>query len=175
MYKRMEWITSTSITAMIILMLVVAVIYVNAQIEHVTAQRKNQEYELLQRYLQIEDLKAELLLHKQNVQRLAQFRSYMLMEVEATAYANVAECCAPYFDGKTATGRDANEWGVAVDPKVIPYGSIVEVDGIGRLLADDCGSAIKGKKIDIRFPHGDVKTAREWGRQKIKVRVYYKE
>jgi len=97
---------------------------------------------------------------------------YETMEVEATAYANVEECCYPYFDGKTSIGGDANLWGVAVDPKVIPYGSIIEIDGIGKLKADDCGGAIKGNKIDIRFPNGDVQSARRWGRKKITIKIY---
>lgn len=95
-----------------------------------------------------------------------------IMEVEASAYANTEECCYPYFDGKTSIGRDANLWGVAVDPKVIPYGSIIEVEGIGLLKADDCGSAIKGRKIDIRFPDGDIDSARKWGRKRILIKIY---
>jgi len=100
--------------------------------------------------------------------------SYEEMEVEATAYANVEECCSPYFDGITSTGRDANLGGVAVDPKVIPYGSMIVVDGIGVLQADDTGGAIKGKKIDIRFPNGDITKALNWGRKTIKIKVYRK-
>ena len=98
---------------------------------------------------------------------------FQVLPVEATGYVNNEECCGPYFDGKTATGRDANLPGVAVDPKVIPYGSLVEIEGIGKLLADDCGGAIKGNKIDIRFK--TMKQAREWGRRKIIVRIYEKD
>ena len=94
---------------------------------------------------------------------------YTEMIVEATGYANVEECCYPYFDGKTATGRDANLPGVSVDPKVIPYGSYVEIKGLGKFLADDCGALIKGNKIDIRFP--TYEEAINWGRKTIKVKV----
>ena len=39
---------------------------------------------------------------------------------------------------------------VAVDPKVIPYGTAIEIDGFGVRYAEDTGSAIKGgKKLDI--------------------------
>ena len=37
---------------------------------------------------------------------------------------------------------------IAVDPSIIPYGSTVLIDG-KEYLAQDCGGAIKGNKIDI--------------------------
>lgn len=39
---------------------------------------------------------------------------------------------------------------VAVDPKVIPYGSDVIVNG-HTYVAEDCGGAVKGNRIDILF------------------------
>lgn len=55
----------------------------------------------------------------------------------------------------TANGLAANgarlEVGktIAVDPKVIPLGSRVYIDGIGWRVAQDTGSAIKGRRIDV--------------------------
>ena len=39
---------------------------------------------------------------------------------------------------------------IAVDPRVIPYGSKVYIPALGRTyIAEDCGGGIKGNKIDI--------------------------
>lgn len=49
----------------------------------------------------------------------------------------------------TSTGVNAIEGKtIAVDPAVIPYGSIVLING-NEYVAQDCGGAIKGRKIDV--------------------------
>ena len=65
----------------------------------------------------------------------------------------------------TSTMRKANPAHriVAVDPKVIPYGSWIWIEGIGWYEAQDTGGAIKGFKLDVMV-HG-VKEAMQWGRQ----------
>ena len=51
---------------------------------------------------------------------------------------------------KTSTGVIPKEGRtIAVDPTVIPYGSIVFIQNYGYFIAEDCGSAIKGNRIDI--------------------------
>jgi len=40
---------------------------------------------------------------------------------------------------------------IAVDPKVIPIGWWVYIEGIGFRRAEDTGSAVKGKKIDVYY------------------------
>lgn len=62
---------------------------------------------------------------------------------------------------------NAIRWrGVAVDPKRIPYGSLLYVPGYGFALADDTGAAMRnarGLHIDVRFrKHAD---AQKWGAQ----------
>ena len=65
--------------------------------------------------------------------------------------------------GTTASGAPVAEDGIAVDPRVIPLGSRVYVDGLGWKIARDTGSAIKGNKIDIWNPSSQY--CRSWGRQ----------
>ena len=68
-----------------------------------------------------------------------------------TAYCACEKCCGK-TDGITATGTHATEGvTIAVDPDVIPYGSHVDIEGFGTYIAEDCGGAIKGNRIDIYF------------------------
>lgn len=51
---------------------------------------------------------------------------------------------------RTSTGTTPKEGRtIAVDPKVIPYGSIVYIQDYGYFIAEDCGGAIKQNRIDI--------------------------
>ncbi len=49
----------------------------------------------------------------------------------------------------TLTKADPNARIVAVDPKLIPYGSWVWVEDLGWFRAEDCGAAIKGFRLDL--------------------------
>lgn len=52
---------------------------------------------------------------------------------------------------------------VAVDPKIIPLGSIVYIDGIGVRVAEDTGGRVKGKHIDVYL--GTKAEAKQFGVQ----------
>lgn len=85
---------------------------------------------------------------------------------EITAYCPCVKCCGK-TDGITATGTKAMEGRtIAVDPNKIPYGTEVLIDG-KTYIAEDCGGAIKGNRIDLYFD--SHQSALEWGRQEKEV------
>lgn len=91
------------------------------------------------------------------------------LEVTATAYCPCAKCCGPTAVGMTSTGVPAAKGVIAVDPRVIPLGARVYVDGYGEALAADVGSAIKGNRIDVCFDTHEEAWA--WGVKKTKVYI----
>lgn len=102
--------------------------------------------------------------------------NYRELTVEATAYVSF---CDTGCIGITKRGTDVknsiyHESGypiIATDPAVIPLGSIVEIEG-RKYIADDIGSQIQGNEIDILVATRDTDKAFEFGRQKLKVKVY---
>ncbi len=91
------------------------------------------------------------------------------LEVTTTAYCPCAKCCGPTAVGMTSTGLPATKGVIAVDPRVIPLGTRVYVDGYGEAVAADVGSAIKGNKIDVCFDTHEEALA--WGVKKNKVYI----
>lgn len=72
--------------------------------------------------------------------------------------------------GITYSGIKATEGRtVAVDPRIIPLGSTVYIDGIGVRTAEDTGSAIQGARIDVFM--NDLLQARSFGVKK-NIKVY---
>ena len=71
---------------------------------------------------------------------------------EATSY-----CRTDIGGERTSTGTRCRVGAIAVDPRVIPYGTrmfIVSKDGsyiYGVATAEDCGGAIKGKRLDLFY------------------------
>lgn len=60
-------------------------------------------------------------------------------------YPHICNSGYPY---KTATGTDPHVGGCAVDPRVIPLGSYIKING-KVYHAEDTGGAIRGRKIDL--------------------------
>lgn len=91
-----------------------------------------------------------------------------VLYMESTAYS-YTEPGSSYY---TALGIDLrqNSQVVAVDPNVIPLGTLVEVEGYGIALAADTGGAIKGNILDVHL--GSVEACRQWGRRfNVKVTI----
>lgn len=89
------------------------------------------------------------------------------MRVQATGYSTRQ----PSLSTHTATGIDlrVNPRVIAVDPSIIPLGTMVEVEGMGVYIAGDTGGAIKGNIIDIHFQ--TVAEALQWGRRNVTIRI----
>ena len=70
---------------------------------------------------------------------------------QLTHYCNERrEHICGYGQGITATGTTATVGRtIAVDPRVIPYGSQVYIAGYGWRTAEDCGGGVKDNQIDI--------------------------
>lgn len=97
-----------------------------------------------------------------------------LGEFRLTAYCSCSVCCEQYAsdrpidkDGNeivyTASGKIAkSDYTIAADPSVLPYGTIVYING-HRYEVQDCGGAIKGNSVDIYFDNHEE--AREFGVQ----------
>lgn len=72
----------------------------------------------------------------------------------------------------TASGKVAAAGrSVAVDPRVIRMGSKIEIDGLGRRVAEDTGGKIKGKIIDVYV--ASVPIARLFGVRYANVAIIY--
>lgn len=79
-----------------------------------------------------------------------------------TAYCGCYECSGQWGNG-TATGTIAKaNYTIAVDPDIIPYGTMVII-GNNIYCAEDCGGAIVGNKIDVY--HDTHEEAVEFGVQ----------
>jgi len=96
---------------------------------------------------------------------------YPVYQVLATAYTPDELSCAPFADGYTATGYPAGYGSIAIDPDygMFKFGDVLYVEGYGLGVADDVGSAIKGRHIDVCFNLGEIEKAYNWGRQNVRV------
>lgn len=95
------------------------------------------------------------------------------MTMVATAYDATYESTGkhpdhPYY-GITYSGLKVRPGIVAVDPKVIPLGTYLYVEGYGEALAADIGGAIKGNRIDLYFE--SPKDVAKYGKRTVKVYI----
>lgn len=88
-----------------------------------------------------------------------------ILVMSATAYSPLE----PGLTDATASGLKAQRGVVAVDPRVIPLGTRVHVEGYGYAIAADTGSAIKGMKIDLCFD--TLAEVNAYGRRNVRVEI----
>lgn len=84
-----------------------------------------------------------------------------VIEMTATAYTHTGNA--------TASGVMPYVGGVAVDPKVVPLGTDLFVEGYGYAKAVDTGGLIKGNRIDVFLETS--KECYNWGRRNVKVYI----
>ncbi|WP_348519870.1 ubiquitin-like domain-containing protein [Bacillus sp. 165] len=89
--------------------------------------------------------------------------------VEATAYTPYCTGCTGISAGGYNYKGNPNMKMIAVDPRVIPLGTKVYVEGYGYAIAGDTGGAIKGNKIDVLMP--TKAAANKWGRKRVIIRI----
>lgn len=83
------------------------------------------------------------------------------MVFTATAYT--------WTGNRTATGTWPSRGTVAVDPRVIPLGTELHIEGYGSAVAADTGGAIQGQKIDLYMD--SEHECLQWGRRKVEVQI----
>lgn len=74
--------------------------------------------------------------------------------------------------GRTRSGAKTEKGVVAADPRVLPLGTVVQVNAgkyTGVYTVHDTGGAIKGNRLDVWMPN--VKEARRFGRRNVKLVV----
>lgn len=94
-------------------------------------------------------------------------------EYEITYYCSCSLCCGK-SDGITASGTKAVE-GITVgaDTKILPFGSVIYIEGLGERNVQDRGGAIKGNKLDVYVESHEK--ALKMGRHKSKVFLIEKD
>jgi len=105
------------------------------------------------------------------------FRSSVIMTATGytSSYRDTGKRPGEAGFGITSSGMRARRGLVAVDPRVIPIGTRLYIEGIGGTrsygyaIAADTGGAIKGNKIDLYFESSYE--AYNWGVRKVKVYI----
>jgi 3D (Asp-Asp-Asp) domain-containing protein len=99
------------------------------------------------------------------------------VRVKLTGYCGCQICCGKYaIHNRTSTGvRPVRFFTVAADPGVFPPGTILHVPGVGRVMVQDKGSAVRGLHLDVyhgREPHHHEE-ARRFGVRHTNVQIVH--
>ena len=98
---------------------------------------------------------------------------YWITHVRLTSYCGCYICSEEWGTQKSTGGYCKEGRTIAVDPTIIPYGSIVEIDG-HKYVAEDCGGGVKGHHIDIYTEHHSDTYNPLYNRKNVEIKVYYK-
>ena len=104
-------------------------------------------------------------------QSVVTVKNYITMRVRTTGYCNCRSCAGKWAGCATASGtRPKEKRTIAVDKHLIHLGTKVKIGNI-IYTAEDTGSAIKGKRIDVYYASHRKATAHGVKYQKIKVYI----
>lgn len=92
------------------------------------------------------------------------YRPVKQLTMTATAYTHTGH--------RTATGTWPSRGTVAVDPRTIPLGTPLYIEGYGFGVAADTGGAIKGNRVDVFIE--SERNALKWGKRTVKVQILSK-
>lgn len=90
-------------------------------------------------------------------------KNHMIMQ--ASAYTKSRE--EGTYNGITRSGTQVSRGTVAVDPRVIPLGTKLYIEGYGHATALDTGGGIKYNRIDLYMETKEE--AFEFGRREVRV------
>lgn len=92
----------------------------------------------------------------------------------AGSFMCTAYCCEEYphicgGNGITASGAPVeSDLTVAVDPEVIPLGTVLYIEGVGVRVAQDTGSAVIENQIDVAVEtHAEAESWTGWGEHNV--------
>lgn len=163
------------ITTVILLVVYISVIF---QIKTITETKINKNLEIS------EKIQNSIIIEAEAEEISSEFEKVITIETKepelkslgsftVTAYCCCKECCGksenhPAY-GITKSGKRATEGRtIAVDPNIIPLGTTVYLNNT-PYIAEDTGSAIKGKKIDLFI--NDHQRAKVFGVQEMEVKI----
>lgn len=149
------------ILLLMILVVIVGIHQVQSQAE-IKLETKNKNVEVIDKEIIICDNEIE---QESDSNIKTENENYMIME--ATAYTKSIE--EGTHRGITKSGTQVSRGTVAIDPRVIPLGTKVYVEGYGHAECLDIGGAIKGNKIDLYMDSREE--CFEFGRRDVKVYI----
>lgn len=152
---------NTFIALLLMILLVVIGVYevnLNSQTDIIKTENKYIETIDKQKNITYNEVEPSLVKIEEN-------ENYMIME--ATAYTKSIE--EGTHRGITKSGTQVSRGTVAIDPRIIPLGTKIYVEGYGHAECLDTGGAIKGNRIDLYMDSREE--CFEFGRKNVKVYI----